>query len=166
MSPQRPLYHVRASRQRHPRTDPPRRQSTNRYTNTLEAAPVRIQDAPRRPSGSGIRQDGSQLYGIVRHTATHRKIVWHACKSSSPWPIKGRGDPPAVRGTGRRIANTRTLSVFSTILALASIKPLGPGGHASSPATLVATPLRAPRCKQYSAPSTPLLDVRPRPEPG
>jgi hypothetical protein len=67
---------------------------------------------------------------------------------------------------GRRIALTRTLSAFTTILALASIKkPLGPGGSASSPVSLV-----APLCKhygatQYSASSTPLLDVRPRPEP-
>jgi hypothetical protein len=44
--------------------------------------------------------------------------------------------------------------------------PLGLGGQASSPTSLVATPLRAPRCKQYSAPSTPLLDVRPQTEPG
>jgi hypothetical protein len=45
-------------RQRHPRTGPPRRQSTNRYTVALEAAPVRAQDAPLRLNGSGIRQDG------------------------------------------------------------------------------------------------------------
>jgi hypothetical protein len=46
--------------------------STNRYTATLEAAPVRAQDAPRRLNGSGIRQDGRQLRSTVRHTSTHR----------------------------------------------------------------------------------------------
>jgi hypothetical protein len=35
--------------------------STNRYTATLEAAPVRAQDTPRRLNGSGIRQDDRQL---------------------------------------------------------------------------------------------------------
>jgi hypothetical protein len=152
-------------RQRHPRTVPPRRQSTNRYTAALEAAPVRTQDAPRRLSRSGIRQDGRQLHSTVCHTSTRREIVRHACKLLPPWPIKG-GAAPSRGDRGRRTAITHTLASFSTILALASIKPLGLGGHASSPASLVATPLRAPRCEQYSAPSTPLLDVRPRPEPG
>jgi hypothetical protein len=139
--------------------------STNRYTATLEAAPVRAQDTPRRLNGSGIRQDGRQLRSTVRHTSTRREIVWHACKLLPPWPIKG-GAAPSRGDTGRRIAITHTLFVFSTILALASSTPLGLGGLAFSPASLVATPLRAPLCKQYSAPSTLLLDVRPRPEPG
>jgi hypothetical protein len=139
--------------------------STNRYTATLEAAPVRAQDIPRRLNGSGIRQDGRQLRSTVRHTSTRREIVWHACKLLPPWPIKG-GAAPSRGDTGRRIAITHTLFVFSTILALASSTPLGLGGLAFSPASLVATPLRAPLCKQYSAPSTLLLDVRPRPEPG
>jgi hypothetical protein len=153
------------SRQRHLRTGPPRRQSTNHYTAALEAAPVRAQDGARRFNRSGIRQDGRQLHNIVRHTSTRREIVRHACKLLPPWPIKGEA-APSRRDTGRRTAITHTLSAFPTILALASIKPLGLGGHASSPALLVATPLRAPRCKQYSALSTPLLDVRPRPKPG
>jgi hypothetical protein len=155
------------SRQQHPRTGLPRRQSTNRYTATLEAAPVRAQDAPRRLNRSGIGQDGRQLRSTVRHTSTRREIVQRACKMLPPWPIKGgAATQPQGTDTGRRIAITHSLSAFSAILALASIKPLGLGGHASSPASLVATPLRAPRCEEYSAPSTPLLDVRPRPEPG
>jgi hypothetical protein len=136
--------------------------STNYCTDALEAAPVRAQDAPRRLNGSGIRKDGRQLYGTARHTATRRKIVRHACRLLLPWPIKG-GAAPQPRDRKRRTTITHSLSALSTILALASIKPLGLGGHASSPASLVATPLRAPRCEQYSAPSTPLLDVRPRP---
>jgi hypothetical protein len=74
--------------------------STSYCPDTLEAAPVRAQDTPRRLNGSGIRQDGRQLYDTVRHTATRRKIVRHACKSSSPWPIKGRAVPqPRGHGT-------------------------------------------------------------------
>jgi hypothetical protein len=71
---------------------------------------------------------------------------------------KRRGSP-LVAG-GRQIALTRTLSAFTSILALASIKgPLGPGGSASSPASLVAplyehhvarnTVPRAHRCWTY-----------------
>jgi hypothetical protein len=94
-------------------------QSTNRHAAALEAAPVRAQDAPRCLDKSGIRQDGRQLYGIIRHTATHRKIVRHAYKSSSPWSIKGRVIPqPQGTDTGQRIATTHTLSAFPTILAL------------------------------------------------
>jgi hypothetical protein len=154
-------------RQRHPRTGPPRRQSTNRYTAALEAAPVRAQDAPRCLNKSRIRQDGRQLRSTVRHTSTRLEIVQRACKLLPPWPIKGGAVPQQWEGGGgRRTTITHSPSAFSTILALTSIKPLGLGGHASSPALLVATPLRAPRCEQYSAPSIPLLDVRPRPEPG
>jgi hypothetical protein len=141
--------------------------STNRYAAALKAAPVRAQDAPRRLNRSGIRQDGCQLRSTVRHTSTRREIVQRACKLLPPWPIKGGAAPqPQGRDTGRRTTTTHSLFTFPTILALASIRPVGLGGHASSPASLVATPLRVPRCEQYSAPSTPLLDVRPRPEPG
>jgi hypothetical protein len=97
-----------------------------------------------------------QHYSPYRYTY---RISARACKEGQP-PSRG------TRDTGRQTATTHSLSAFSTILALASIKSLGLGGHASSPASLVATPLRAPRCDQYSAPSTPLLDVRPRPEAG
>jgi hypothetical protein len=71
----------------------------NHYASTLEAAPVRAQDAPRRRGWSKIRQDGRQLYGTVRHTATRREIVRHYCKSPPPWPIKGRRSP-SRRGIG------------------------------------------------------------------
>jgi hypothetical protein len=119
---------------------------TNYYVATLEAAPVQAQDAPRRLNGSRIRQDGRQLRSTVRRTVTRIEIVQRACKLLHPWPIKG-GTAPQETDTGRRIANAHTLSDFPTILALASITTLGLGGHAFSPAPLVATPLRAPRCK-------------------
>jgi hypothetical protein len=75
-------------------------QSTNYYTDTLEAAPVRAQDAPRRLNGSGIRHDGRQLRSTVRHTATRIEIVRRACKLLPPWPIKGGAAPqPRKQGT-------------------------------------------------------------------
>jgi hypothetical protein len=43
---------------------------------------------------------------------------------------------------------------------------LGLGGQASSPTSLVAPLYEHHGAKQYSASSTPLLDVRPRSEPG
>jgi hypothetical protein len=90
-------------RQRHPRTGPPRRQSTNRYIAALEATPMRAQDAPRRLNGSGIRQDDRQLRSTVRHTSTRREIVWHACKLLPPWPIKGGAAPqPRRRDDGQQ----------------------------------------------------------------
>jgi hypothetical protein len=62
--------------------------TTNRYAATLEAAPVRSQDAPRCLNRSRIRQDDCQLRGTDRHTPTRREIVRHACKLLPPWPIK------------------------------------------------------------------------------
>jgi hypothetical protein len=101
---------------------PPRRRSTNYYAATLEAAPVRAQDAPRCLSGSGIRQDSHQFHRTVRHTIARIKIVLCACKLHPPWPIKGGAGPqPQGTDTGRRTANALTLSAFPTILALASI---------------------------------------------
>jgi hypothetical protein len=138
--------------------------TANLYATTLEVFPVRAQDTPRRPNRSKIRQDGRQLRGTARHASIHRRIVRHNCKLLSPWPIKGRAIPQPQGG--RRTTITRTLSAFTTILALASINTSGtwrPGllsRHACRP------PLRAPRCNAISAPSTPLLDVWSRPEPG
>jgi hypothetical protein len=55
---------------------------------------------------------------------------------------------------------TRTLSTFTTILDLPQSVPLGPGGPASSPATLVSSLYEHHGATQYSASSTPLLDVQ------
>jgi hypothetical protein len=68
---------------------------------------------------------------------------------------------------GPRAAIAHTPPVFPTILALASIAPPGTwrprllSRHACSRPTT-----GTPGAKQYSASSTPLLDVRPLPEPG
>jgi hypothetical protein len=78
--------------------------TTNHYTATLEAAPVRAQDAPRCPGGGRIRQDGRQLRSTARHTSTRRRIVWHPCKLLPPWPIKGEA-VPQPRGHGMTDSN-------------------------------------------------------------
>jgi hypothetical protein len=49
--------------------------TTNHYAATLEAAPVRAQDASQRLNRSRIRQDGRQLHGTARHASTRREIV-------------------------------------------------------------------------------------------
>jgi hypothetical protein len=95
----------------------------NHYAATLEAAPVRAQDAPRRPDWSRIRQDDRQLRGTARHAFTSRRIVRHACKLLPPWPIKGEAVPHPQGG--QRTTITHALSAFTTILALASINTSG-----------------------------------------
>jgi hypothetical protein len=118
--------------------------TANLYATTLEVAPVRAQDTPRRPNRSKIRQDGRQLRDTARHVSTRRRIVRHTYKFISPWPIKGSAIPQ-LQG-GRRTTITHTLSAFTTILALASINTSGTWRpsllslHACSP------PLRAPQC--------------------
>jgi hypothetical protein len=98
-SPQRPLCHVRAPVNGTLESAHYGGQSTNRYTATPEAAPIRAHDAPRHLNRSGICQDGRQLHGDARHTSTRREIVRHACKLLSPWPIKG-GAVPQPQGGG------------------------------------------------------------------
>jgi hypothetical protein len=114
-----------------------------------------------------IRQDGRQLHGTARHASTRRRIVRHACKSLSPWPIKGRAIPQ-LQGTTRDDGQ-RSHARFPPsprYWHLPQSIPPGLGGPASSPTTFVA-PLYEHHCAtQYSASGTPLLDVRPRSEPG
>jgi hypothetical protein len=121
--------------------------TTNHYAATLEAAPVRAQDAPRRPDWSRIRQDGRQLHGTARHTSTRRKIVWHTCKLLPPWPIKG-GEVPQPQGTRDDGQRSPTRSPPSPrYWHLPQSIPMGLGDLSSSPTTLVAPFLRAPRCE-------------------
>jgi hypothetical protein len=54
--------------------------TTSLCATTLEVAPVRAQDTPRRTNRSEIRQDCRQLRGTARHASTRRRTVWHACK--------------------------------------------------------------------------------------
>jgi hypothetical protein len=165
--PQRPLCHVRAPRQQHPRIGPPRQpvyQLLCRSPRNRSCASTGRTTTPQPERDSPGRSSAPQHCSPYRYTC--RNSAARMLTTPSLAYKRGVDPQPQGRDTGRRTAVTHTLSASPTILALASIKPLGLGGHASSPASLVATPLRAPRCKQYSAPSTPLLDVRPRPEPG
>jgi hypothetical protein len=141
--------------------------TTNCCATTLEAAPVRAQDAPRRLNRSRIRQDGRQLHGTARHAATRREIVRHTCKTTPSSAYKRRGNPPAAGGRDDRHRTPLRSPPSPRYWHLSQSIPLGLGGQASSPTSLVAPPLYEHHgAKQYSAPSTPLLDVRPRPEPG
>jgi hypothetical protein len=127
----------------------------------------RAQDSPQRPNRSKICQDGRQLRGSARHASTRRKIVRHACKLLSPWPIKGGAVPqPQGTDTRRRTTLTCTLSAFTTILALTSISISGTWRTSLLSRLTCSTPLQAHGASQYSALSTPLLDVRPRSELG
>jgi hypothetical protein len=81
--------------------------AVNLCATTLEAAPVRAQDSPRRPNRSEVRQDGRQLRHTTRHAFTRTRIVWYACKLLSPWPIKG-GAIPQPQGRGRRRRTARS----------------------------------------------------------
>jgi hypothetical protein len=127
-------------------SSPPEDAPVNHYASTLEAAPVQAQDTPRRHDWSKIRQDGRQLLSTIRHAATRSKIVRHACKSPSPWSIKGRRSPRR-RDIRQRIAVNLTLSASPRYWHSPQSHRLGLGGHTSSPASLVATPLQAPRCE-------------------
>jgi hypothetical protein len=140
--------------------------TTNHYTATLVTAPVRAQDAPRRLGWSRIRQDGRQLHDTARHASTRRKIVRHTCKLLPPWPIKG-GAVPQLQGRRDDGQQSPTRSLPSPrYWHLPQSIPLGLEGQASSPSTFVAPLYKHHGATQYSAPSTPLLDVRPRPETG
>jgi hypothetical protein len=109
-------------------SSPPEDAPVNHHASTLEVAPVQAQDTPRHRDWSKIRQDGRQLHDTVHHAATRSEIAWHTCKLPSPWPIKGRRPPPAAGGIGQRVAVNLTLSVFPTILTLASITSIGTWG--------------------------------------
>jgi hypothetical protein len=97
------------------------------------------------------------LYAMPSHVA---RTVRHAYKLLPPCPIKGEA-VPQPQGTGRRTTITCTLSAFTTILALALISTSGTWRH-DLLSHLACSPLYEHHgATQYSAPSTPLLDVRP-----
>jgi hypothetical protein len=164
-SPRPPLCHVRAPVDGTLEVGP--WTAAGRSTTTSPPSKPLLCGHKTRHDWNEIRQDGRQLHGTARHASTHRRIVRHACKSPSPWPIKGRAIPQPQGTTGDDEERSPTRSPPSPRYwhSPQSI-PLGLGGQASSPTTLVAPLYEHYGAKQYSAPSTPLLDVRPRPEPG
>jgi hypothetical protein len=99
-------------------------------------------------------------YTIPPHVA---ETMRHDCKLP-PLAYKRRRQSPDRRG--RQIAHTCTLSAHTRYWHSASIKPQGPGGLSSSSASLVTPLCKHHGATQYSAVSTPLLDVWPQPEPG
>jgi hypothetical protein len=118
-------------------------------------------DAPPEARFARTAVYSTALYAIPSHIA---RTVRHACKLPPPWHIKG-GAVPWPQGDDRQHSHARFLPL-PRYWHLASIKPQGPGGPTSSPASLVAPLCKHHGAKQYSASSTLLLDVRSRPEPG
>jgi hypothetical protein len=81
--------------------------TVNHYAITLEAAPVRAQDSPRRPAGARFARttvNSATLLAMASHVG---KIVRHTCKLLSPWPIKG-GAIPQPQGDNRDDRHTYT----------------------------------------------------------
>jgi hypothetical protein len=95
------------------------------------------------------------LYSMPLHVG---EIVRHACKLPPPWPIKG-GQTPSHWDDGRR--SLTRFPPSPRYWHLPQSVSVGPGGPTSSPASLVAPLYEHHGATQYSAPNTPLLDVRP-----
>jgi hypothetical protein len=130
------------------------------HSATLEVAPERAQDSPRRSARSEIRQDDQQLHDTAHHTAIRSLELCDTIVNRLPLAYKRRRRSPGRRGT----TNSRVLTHFPPSPRYwhsASIKPQGPGGLTSSPATLVAPLCKHNNATQYNTLSAPLLDVRP-----
>jgi hypothetical protein len=81
--------------------------TVNHYAITLEAAPVRAQDSPRRPAGARFARttvNSATLLAMPSHVG---KIVRYTCKLLSHWPIKG-GAIPQPQGDSRDDRHTYT----------------------------------------------------------
>jgi hypothetical protein len=156
-----------ASRQLHPRVST--REMTERTTPMpLPSKPLLDRYRAHHDVSPEARFARMAIHSTALHTMPSHvaRIVRHTCKLPPPWPIKG-GAVPWPQGDDGHHSLAR-FPPSPRYWHLASIKPLGPGGSSSSPSPAL---LVAPLCKhhgatQYSALSTPLLDVRPRPEPG
>jgi hypothetical protein len=155
-----------ASRQRHPRI--------SAWATTERATPAPPPSKPlldihraRHDIPPEARFARTAIYSTTLYTMPSyvHKTVWHTCKLLPPWPTKGGLSPGRRRMTDS--IHSHAFRLHHDIgTRLNPRKTLGTGGSAFSPASLV-----APLCKhygatQYSASSTPLLDVWPRPEPG
>jgi hypothetical protein len=129
-------------------------------TKTGRSTTTPLPSKPRRHDRNEIRQDGRQLHDTAHHTFIRKRILRHACKSLS-LAYKRKGDPPAAGGHDNREQHTRTHPASTTILTLASTSTSGtwrPGLLS----LLAYSPLYEHHgATQYSASSTPLLDVRP-----
>jgi hypothetical protein len=140
--------------------------TANHYATTLDVTPIWARDLPRHPNMSKIRLGSRQLRDTARHAFARKRIVRHACKLPSPWPIKGGAIPQPYGGEDRDERHSHAFRLSLRHWHLPQSIPLGPGGPASFPASLVTPLCKHHGATQYSALSTPLLDVRPRSEPG
>jgi hypothetical protein len=129
--------HPTASRQPHPRvsvrTTTPRKTSTPPPSKPLLGGHRARHDAPPKARFARTVVHSVVLFVMPLHVAI---IVWHACKLPPPWPIKG-GAVPWPQG-GRQGAFATRFPPSPRYWYLPQSKPLGPGGPASSPASLVA----------------------------
>jgi hypothetical protein len=97
------------------------------------------------PARSGIHQDDQQLHGTVHHTVICSLELCGTIVNRLPLVYKRRARSPGCW----RTTDSCILAHFPPSPRYwhsASIKPQGPGGLSSSPATLV-----APLCKHYVA---------------
>jgi hypothetical protein len=126
------------------------------WTNTGHATtPRRKQDSPGQPSTP--RRCVPYRYTYLAQCGTPVNCL--------PLAYKRRRQSPCRRGEEKR-AHPHAYRFHNDISTCLNQKSLGPGGPASSPATLVAPLCKHHGATQYSAPSTQLLNVRTRLEPG
>jgi hypothetical protein len=114
------------------------------YAATLEAAPggyMARHDVPPAARFTRTAIYSTALRAIPSHVA---RTVRHACKSPSPWPIKGGAS--SLAAGGRQTTLTHALSTFTTILVLASIKPSGTLRTCFLSRLACSSPVQAPRC--------------------
>jgi hypothetical protein len=148
----RPRASIRTTTKREAHTPPPSKPLLDGYRARHDALPA------ARFSRTAIYS--ATLCAIPLHVI---RIVWHVCKLP-PLVYKRRGQSPSRRGrTESTHANAHCLHHdIGTCFKHTS----GTWGPASFPTSLVAPLCKHHRATQYSATSTPLLDVRPLPEPG
>jgi hypothetical protein len=173
------LWEPKTTRHHHPRRctsfGPPSATPSSRRTDDDSSgrhplhyprtAPGQAQDSPRRPARSKIRQDDHQLRGTVHHTATRSLELCRMIVNRLPLAYKRRSRSLGHRGT----RDSDTLAPFPPsprYWRFASIKPQGPRGSRSSPATLVA-PSASTTVQRNTVPrAQPCWTYDPRPEPG
>jgi hypothetical protein len=126
-----------ASRQPHPRANV--RTTTKREAPTLPPSKPFLDryrarhDAPPEARIARTVVYSTTLYASLPHVA---RTVRHACKLPPPWPIKG-GAVPRPQGDDKEHALAHFLP-SPRYWHLPQLVPLGPGGPASSPTSLVA----------------------------
>jgi hypothetical protein len=138
-------------------------QTGNSHAATLEAAPGRVQDSPRRPTGARFVRmtiNSTALCPMPLYLAL--RTVRRDCKPP-PLAYKMRRRSPG-RG-GRRIA-ARLLSAFTTILALRLNQTSGTWRLLLLSRLACSSPCKYYGATQYKPRAHPCWTYGPRPEPG